>query len=86
MKEGAKSELYIPPDLAYGKAGRDKRIPPNSALIFEVELLSVDKTPPRPPEGFVPRRRRAPTTTSRGVVGNDRGSPEGGGRGCWKPS
>jgi FKBP-type peptidyl-prolyl cis-trans isomerase FklB len=55
MKEGAKWELYIPPDLAYGKAGRDKRIPHNSALIFEVELLSVDKTPPRPPEGFVPK-------------------------------
>ena len=49
MKEGAHWELYIPPDLAYGKAGRDKRIPPNSALIFDVELVGVDKAPPPPP-------------------------------------
>ncbi|PLY17007.1 MAG: peptidylprolyl isomerase [Sedimenticola sp.] len=41
MKEGAKWELVIPPELAYGKNGRGKRIPPNSALVFEVELLSV---------------------------------------------
>ena len=41
MKEGAKWELYIPPELAYGKLGRQKTIPPNSALVFEVELISV---------------------------------------------
>lgn len=51
MKEGAKWELYVPPELGYGKAGRDKRIPPNSALIYEVELLSVEQMPTRPPEG-----------------------------------
>ena len=42
MQEGAKWELVIPPDLAYGKRGRSKRIPPNSALIFEVELLKIN--------------------------------------------
>lgn len=53
MQEGDKWQLYVPPELAYGKAGRDKRIPPNSALVFEVELLSVlepaqqPSTPPR---------------------------------------
>ena len=41
MKEGAKWELFIPPELAYGKRGRPKTIPPNSALVFEVELLEV---------------------------------------------
>ena len=41
MQEGAKWELYIPSDLAYGEreAGRD--IGPYSTLIFEVELISV---------------------------------------------
>ena len=41
MKEGAKWEVFIPPELAYGKRGRGKIIPPNSALVFEVELLEV---------------------------------------------
>ena len=41
MKEGAKWELYIPPELAYGKRTPNKTIPPNSALIFEVELIAV---------------------------------------------
>ncbi len=42
MKEGSKWELYIPSDLAYGENGRPS-IPPNSALIFEVELLEILK-------------------------------------------
>ncbi|MHC4648589.1 MAG: FKBP-type peptidyl-prolyl cis-trans isomerase, partial [Planctomycetota bacterium] len=40
MKEGAKWELYIPADLAYGEPGRSG-IPPNSTLIFDIELLEV---------------------------------------------
>jgi len=40
MKVGAKWQLFVPPELAYG--GRQfGRIPPNSALIFELELLSI---------------------------------------------
>lgn len=42
MKEGAKWELYIPPDLAYREQGT-RTIPPNSTLIFEIELLEVLK-------------------------------------------
>lgn len=42
MKPGAKYELFIPPALAYGEQGAGDRIPPNSALVFEVELLEVN--------------------------------------------
>ena len=43
MKEGAKYTFFIPSDLAYGPQGVQGVIPPHSTLIFEVELIKVNK-------------------------------------------
>lgn len=40
MRVGGLRQLVIAPDLGYGKKGADP-IPPNSVLVFEIELLSV---------------------------------------------
>lgn len=41
MKEGAKWQIFIPADLAYGPRGAGHAIGPNETLIFDIELISV---------------------------------------------
>ena len=43
MKVGDKWQLFIPARLAYGEESPTPTIPPNSVLIFEVELLGIEK-------------------------------------------
>jgi len=56
MKPGAKYALFIPPELAYGKRGAGSQIGPNSALIFEVELISVQPEEEQPPQEVEAKR------------------------------
>ena len=53
MKPGAKWQLFIPPDLAYGERGSGAQIGPNATLIFEMELVSFK--PPSPPASVAPQ-------------------------------
>ena len=43
MSEGSKYRLFIPSELAYGSKGAGEQIMPNSTLIFDVELIKVNK-------------------------------------------
>lgn len=43
MQEGAKWQLFIPPNLGYGERGAGGVIGPNATLIFEMELISIQE-------------------------------------------
>ena len=44
MPVGSKWRIVVPPELAYKERGAGNKIGPNQALIFEVELISIDKS------------------------------------------
>jgi len=60
MKPGAKWEIYVPAKLGYGEQG-NQSIPANSVLIFEMELVSVEKVAPpeAAPEKTAPEKSEA---------------------------
>jgi FKBP-type peptidyl-prolyl cis-trans isomerase FklB len=63
MPAGSQWQLFVPPDLAYGERGMPRaKIPPNAALIFDVELLSVKESGP----GLAPE---PPTTKAAQIPG-----------------
>jgi FKBP-type peptidyl-prolyl cis-trans isomerase FklB len=58
MPVGSKWQLFVPSDLAYGPRGAGQEIGPNTALIFEVELVSITpKTEEAKPDAAKPDRK-----------------------------
>jgi FKBP-type peptidyl-prolyl cis-trans isomerase len=43
MEVGSKWQLFVPPELAYGEEGSPPAIGPNTTVVFEIELVQIDK-------------------------------------------
>lgn len=63
MPVGSKWELYIPPDLAYGNRQAGPDIGPNATLIFDVELVSIEKPKEAPADPAKPGAPNAAPAT-----------------------
>jgi FKBP-type peptidyl-prolyl cis-trans isomerase FklB len=61
MKAGSKWQLWVPSKSAYGEAGAGGVIPPNAALSFEVELISIEQ-----PEGKTPPKKATGKSSKKG--------------------
>jgi FKBP-type peptidyl-prolyl cis-trans isomerase FklB len=71
MKTGSKWQLFVPPELAYGRGGLGQRIPPNKVLVFDMELLAVekgDKASPQP-TAQAPQARPVRKMSATGEIG-----------------
>jgi len=56
MKPGAKWQIVVPSDLAYGERGSGAKIAPNATLVFEIELISFKAQPaPAPTASAAPQ-------------------------------
>ncbi len=74
MKVGSKWQLFVPPDLAYGRRGSSGKIPPNKVLVFEVELLDVEKSEQADQSSGAQTAQTSPVkkTTFTGVIAKSR--------------
>ena len=69
MPVGAKWKVYLPSELAYGEERRSAEIAPNSALVFELELVKIEDAPAAPEGGM-------PFPMPQGGPGGPGGPPE----------
>lgn len=63
MPVGSKWKLFIPSELAYGERGAGQDIGPNSTLVFEVEVLSIDPPAAAQPEKKATQPSKGPSKT-----------------------